>query len=126
MEEHERRNRERWDKQSDWYQAEHGRGISARPDAWGAWRVPEAELRLLPDCWSDRHAVPTGATSVSPTITESANEREFAARIIFRTCDSCHQRTVPSLAPSRRLRDAGLCVGGEEMAWQVGNHSGAS
>src|SRR5215831_4884146 len=49
MEEHERRNRERWDKQSDGYQAEHGREISARPDAWGAWRVPEAELCLLPD-----------------------------------------------------------------------------
>src|SRR5215469_13894586 len=49
MEEHERRNRERWDRQSDSYQAEHGKEISARPDAWGAWRVPEADLRILPD-----------------------------------------------------------------------------
>ena len=48
MKEHERRNRERWDKQSDWYQEEHGREISAMPDGWGAWRIPEAELRLLP------------------------------------------------------------------------------
>lgn len=49
MAEHERRNREFWDKQSDRYQAEHGREISAQPDAWGAWRVPESELRLLTD-----------------------------------------------------------------------------
>lgn len=46
---HERSNQERWDRMSDWYQASHGIEISATPDAWGAWRIPEAELRLLPD-----------------------------------------------------------------------------
>jgi SAM-dependent methyltransferase len=49
MDQHERRNREQWDKISDWYQETHGVEISATPDAWGAWRIPEAELRLLPD-----------------------------------------------------------------------------
>ncbi len=49
MDEHEQRNRERWDKDSDRYQASHGVEISAAPDAWGGWRIPEAELRVLPD-----------------------------------------------------------------------------
>jgi SAM-dependent methyltransferase len=46
---HELRNRDHWDQRSDWYQAGHGAWIAATPDAWGAWRVPEAALRLLPD-----------------------------------------------------------------------------
>jgi len=46
--EHERANRATWDGMSDWYQVEHGAEISARPDAWGAWRHPESELRVLP------------------------------------------------------------------------------
>ena len=49
MREHERANRATWDGMSDWYQAHHGPEISARPDAWGAWRHPESGLRLLPE-----------------------------------------------------------------------------
>jgi SAM-dependent methyltransferase len=49
MREHERANRATWDGMADWYQAHHGAEISARPDAWGAWRHPESELRLLPE-----------------------------------------------------------------------------
>lgn len=49
MHEHERANRAYWDRWSREYQTIHGREISARPDAWGMWRVPEAELRVLPD-----------------------------------------------------------------------------
>lgn len=49
MHEHERANRAHWDQSSDEYQTVHGREISARPDAWGMWRVPEAELRVLPE-----------------------------------------------------------------------------
>jgi SAM-dependent methyltransferase len=47
--EHERANRATWDGMSDWYQAHHGPEISAHSDAWGAWRHPESELRLLPE-----------------------------------------------------------------------------
>jgi SAM-dependent methyltransferase len=43
------RNRALWDRWSASYQATHGAEIAALPDAWGAWRVPEAELRVLPD-----------------------------------------------------------------------------
>ncbi len=49
MDGHERYNRERWDKTSDSYQAYHGVEISRVPDAWGAWRIPESELRVLPE-----------------------------------------------------------------------------
>jgi SAM-dependent methyltransferase len=45
---HEQHNRARWDQLSDWYQETHGAEISAAPDAWGGWRIPESELRLLP------------------------------------------------------------------------------
>jgi SAM-dependent methyltransferase len=46
---YEQRNRALWDRWSRRYQATHGAEIAAAPDAWGAWRVPESELRLLPD-----------------------------------------------------------------------------
>jgi SAM-dependent methyltransferase len=46
---HERANRAAWDGMSDWYQSHHGPDISARADAWGAWRHPEADLRVLPE-----------------------------------------------------------------------------
>jgi SAM-dependent methyltransferase len=49
MKAHERHNRTRWDQESDRYQAGHGAWIGESPDAWGAWRIPEADLRLLPD-----------------------------------------------------------------------------
>lgn len=48
MKQHERANRELWNQQADWYQESHGVPISAKPDAWGSWRIPEAELHLLP------------------------------------------------------------------------------
>jgi SAM-dependent methyltransferase len=48
MKDHERANRELWNRQSDEYQAGHGVPISAAPDAWGSWRIPESELQLLP------------------------------------------------------------------------------
>jgi len=49
MKAHERHNRARWDRESDRYQAGHGAWIGQAPDAWGAWRIPEAEVRLLPN-----------------------------------------------------------------------------
>ena len=49
MDEYEARNRALWDRWSARYQQTHGAEIAAAPDAWGAWRVPEAELRVLPD-----------------------------------------------------------------------------
>jgi SAM-dependent methyltransferase len=44
-----RRTRAHWDNWSDRYQASTGVQLLAAPAAWGAWRIPEAELRLLPD-----------------------------------------------------------------------------
>jgi SAM-dependent methyltransferase len=46
---YERHNRAFWDADADDYQDAHGAGLTAAPLAWGAWRVPEAELRVLGD-----------------------------------------------------------------------------
>jgi SAM-dependent methyltransferase len=46
---HEQHNREFWDADADDYQALHGEDLSRRARAWGAWRIPEAELRVLGD-----------------------------------------------------------------------------
>ncbi len=49
MQGHERANQAYWERWSVEYQATHGREIATRPDAWGMWRVPEAELNVLPE-----------------------------------------------------------------------------
>ncbi len=46
---HEAHNRAFWDADADDYQAAHGDALSGSARAWGAWRVPEAELRVLGD-----------------------------------------------------------------------------
>lgn len=49
MSDYERRNRAFWDADADDYQAVHGGTIGGAPEAWGVWRIPEAELRVLGD-----------------------------------------------------------------------------
>jgi SAM-dependent methyltransferase len=44
-----RHNREFWDADADDYQAVHGGDLAGRALAWGAWRIPEAELGVLGD-----------------------------------------------------------------------------
>jgi SAM-dependent methyltransferase len=46
---HVRHNRAFWDSDADDYQAAHGHALGAAPKAWGAFRVPESELRILGD-----------------------------------------------------------------------------
>jgi len=46
---HVRRNRKFWDDDADAYQQAHGGGLAARPLAWGPYRLPESELRILGD-----------------------------------------------------------------------------
>jgi SAM-dependent methyltransferase len=46
---HEQHNRAFWDADADDYQAAHGAGLDEAPLAWGAWRVPEADLGILGD-----------------------------------------------------------------------------
>ncbi len=41
------KNRAHWEKESASYQAAHGAFLEERPCAWGCWRIPEAELRVL-------------------------------------------------------------------------------
>jgi SAM-dependent methyltransferase len=46
---HEQHNREFWDADADDYQGAHGEDLRRRARAWGAWRVPEAQLCVLGD-----------------------------------------------------------------------------
>jgi SAM-dependent methyltransferase len=46
---HVRRNRAFWESDSDEYQAAHGDALAGAPLAWGAYRIPESELRVLGD-----------------------------------------------------------------------------
>jgi SAM-dependent methyltransferase len=46
---YERHNRAFWDADADDYQAAHGAELAGEPLAWGAWRIPERELRVLGD-----------------------------------------------------------------------------
>ena len=47
---HERRNRRDWDLTADWFEHEHGPGLSLHEGmAWGTFRLPERKLRLLGD-----------------------------------------------------------------------------
>jgi SAM-dependent methyltransferase len=44
---HVRHNRAFWDADSDAYQSDHGDALNRAPLAWGAYRIPEAELQIL-------------------------------------------------------------------------------
>jgi SAM-dependent methyltransferase len=46
---HIRHNRAFWDADSDDYQGDHGDALDRAPLAWGAYRIPEAELHVLGD-----------------------------------------------------------------------------
>ncbi|MET0627277.1 MAG: class I SAM-dependent methyltransferase [Acidimicrobiia bacterium] len=45
----EQHNRTFWDDDADDYQAVHGAALVRAPDAWGVWRIPEADVRVLGD-----------------------------------------------------------------------------
>jgi SAM-dependent methyltransferase len=46
---HIRHNRTFWDTDADAYQADHGDALDRAPLAWGAYRIPEAQLQILGD-----------------------------------------------------------------------------
>lgn len=49
LREHERKNREYWDRTSAEYQERHGEQLNKKALAWGVWAMPEARLRVLDD-----------------------------------------------------------------------------
>lgn len=49
MHNYEHQNREFWDADAADYQAAHAPDLDGAPEAWGAWRIPEAEVRALGD-----------------------------------------------------------------------------
>ena len=46
---YERRNRAYWETQADAYQTKHGEFLDATAEAWGIWRIPEANVGALGD-----------------------------------------------------------------------------
>ena len=44
---HVRKNQRRWDLESDEYQRTHGRTLARTAKAWGVWRIPERDLKVL-------------------------------------------------------------------------------
>jgi len=44
---HARKNAERWEKQSDDYEARHSTQLAENSMAWGCWSIPEAQLHVL-------------------------------------------------------------------------------
>jgi ubiquinone/menaquinone biosynthesis C-methylase UbiE len=49
VKDHVRHNRKTWDAASAEYQAAHDDALTQRPLAWGAYRIPESDLRVLGD-----------------------------------------------------------------------------
>src|SRR5207249_2798867 len=47
LREHEARNRDFWNGQSDEYQQEHGAQLAVHGAAWGIWQIPEDEVQAL-------------------------------------------------------------------------------
>jgi SAM-dependent methyltransferase len=44
-----RRNRDKWNEMSGWYQAQHGPQLNSQAMAWGVWTIPESEVGALGD-----------------------------------------------------------------------------
>lgn len=58
--EHVRANREAWDRYAAEYVDRGRRNWAADAPSWGLWKIPEAELRLLPDDLDGKDAVELG------------------------------------------------------------------
>src|SRR3989304_8096523 len=58
--EHVRANREAWDRYAAEYVARGRRSWAADAPSWALWKIPEAELRLLPDDLDGKDAVELG------------------------------------------------------------------
>lgn len=56
---YEPRNRSHWDAEADTYQDTHGDLFLRAPDAWGVWRIPEADVGALGDV-ADRDVLEYG------------------------------------------------------------------
>jgi SAM-dependent methyltransferase len=88
------RNRALWERQSDPYQQRHGRQLDEHGGrAWGAWRIPEAELHVLGDvagldvlelgCGAARWSVALARAGARPVgVDISPRQLEHARRVM--------------------------------------------
>jgi SAM-dependent methyltransferase len=85
-------NRDTWDRQSDAYQERHARLLEEHEGrAWGVWRIPEADLRVLGDvqgldvlelgCGAARWSIALSRMGAAPvSVDVSARQLEHARR----------------------------------------------
>ncbi len=97
LSEHARANRDNWNSDSDMYQGDHGADLAgAGGPAWGVWRIPEAELRILGDvCDRDVLELGCGAAQWSIALAE-AGARPVGLDISERQLE--HARTLMAAA----------------------------
>ena len=103
---YERHNREFWDADADDYQAVHGEDLARRARAWGAWRIPESELRVLGDvsgldvlelgCGAGQWSIALASDGARPVGLDQSLVQLKHARA---NCDSA-RATVPLVAAS--------------------------
>lgn len=94
LSEHERKNRAMWQATSDSYQERHAASLSGKNAmAWGLWRIPEAELRILGEvagkdilelgCGAARWAIELARLGARPVgLDLSPRQLEYARRFM--------------------------------------------
>src|SRR5690348_18030247 len=94
LSEHERKNRAMWQTTSDSYQERHAASLSGKNAmAWGLWRIPEAELRILGEvagkdilelgCGAARWAIELARLGARPVgLDLSSRQLEYARRFM--------------------------------------------
>lgn len=90
-----RRNRDVWNRISDWYQRTHGPQLNTRPLAWEAWAIPEDEIGALGDvrdksvlelgCGGGQWSMFLADAGAQPVGLDLAEQQLHAARRLMRT-----------------------------------------
>jgi SAM-dependent methyltransferase len=103
---HERRNRDFWDADADDYQSVHGPVLDERPQAWGAFRIPESSVRVLGDttgldvleygCGAAQWSIALAASSASIVALDQSRRQLRHARAAVER----HDVTVPLVCAS--------------------------
>ncbi len=95
--EHVRHNRAFWDADADDYQRAHGDALTRAAKAWGAFRIPEAELQVLGDL-RDRTVLELGCGAAQWTIA-LANDGVATIGLDVSSGQLAHARAVDPKVP---------------------------
>ena len=107
---HETHNRAFWDADADDYQAAHGDALTTAPLAWGAWRIPEAELGVLGDL-RGRDVLEYGCGAAQWTVAL----RDDGAHAVGLDQSAAQLRHAPAGAPLVQASGEATPFGGESF-----------